>query len=104
MWRRAHYSMQVGVPPTPPAPPPVDFKSDMILAVFQGWCPTGGYRVEITQVGETDEHLTVAVKYREPRGLQGLVTHAVTYPAHLVSVPRSDKPVGFRIVEIDGSQ
>ncbi len=101
MWRQGHYSMQVGVPPTPPSPPPVDFQSEMILAVFQGHCSSGGYGVTISKVGETDEQLTVVVKYREP-GPNESTTQAVTSPFCMVSVPRSDKAVGFRIVEVTG--
>ena len=102
MWRQGHYSMQVGVPPTPPSSPPVDFKSKMILAVFQGHCSSGGYGVTITDVGETNEQLTVVVKYREP-GPNETTTAAETSPFCMVSVPRSEKPVDFRIVEVTGS-
>ena len=103
MWRRAHIPMRLDEQPPPPPAAPVDFKSEMILAAFQGRYPTGGYRIQISEVGETNHQMTVVVKYREP-GPQELVTHAVTYPAHLVRVPKSDKPVGFRIVEVGGSR
>lgn len=98
MWRQGHYSMQVGVSPIPPSPPPVDFKTEMILAAFQGHCSSGGYGVTISEVGETDAQLTVVVKYHEP-GPNEQTTAVETNPFCMVSVPRSDKPVGFRIVE-----
>ena len=101
MWRRSHYATQVGVPPTPPSPPPVDFKSEMILAVFQGHHGSGGYGVVISDVGESDEQLTVMVKYREPRPDEPTIAME-TNPFYMVSAPRSDKPVGFRIVEVSG--
>ena len=103
MWRRAHLPMRVDEQPPPPPAPPVEFKSEMILAVFQGHCSSGGYGVTINAVGESDEQLTVVVKYREP-GPDESTTAAETNPFCMVSVPRSDKPVGFRIVEVNGSR
>ena len=101
MWRRAHLPVRMDEQPTPPTPPPVDFKSEMILAAFQGQCPSGGWGVMISDVGETDEQLTVVVKYREP-GPDENTTAVMTSPFWMVSVPQSDKPVGFRIVEVIG--
>ena len=75
----------------------------MILAVFQGRCSSSGYSVTVSDVGETDQQIAVVVKYREP-GLEELKRPVMTNPYCMVSVPQSDKPVGFRIVEVDGSQ
>ncbi|MCH8851237.1 MAG: protease complex subunit PrcB family protein [Planctomycetes bacterium] len=100
LWRRGHIPLRVGEQPPPPSPPPVDFKSEMILAVFQGRCPSGGYGVTISNVGETDEQLTVVVEYREP-GPDESTTCVMTNPYCMVSLPRSDKVVGFRVVEVE---
>lgn len=85
----------------PPPPPPVAFEKEMIIAVFQGWCPNGGYRIEIKEINETDEGFDVVVKQRRP-GPHEPTTQAITNPSHLVSVPRSDKTVRFRIVRVIG--
>ena len=73
----------------------------MILAVFQGSRGSTGYGVKIIGVSETEEQLTVVVKYRELGPGEGAAA-IMTYPFSMVSVPRSDKAVGFRIVEVSG--
>lgn len=98
LWRRAH-SLQslLDTPPTPPLPP-ADLTKQVIIAVFQGRCPSSGYGITIIEVSETDEQLTVVVEYREP-GPGERVLAVMTDPYCMVSIPHSDKPVGFRIVE-----
>ncbi|MBI2467065.1 MAG: protease complex subunit PrcB family protein [Candidatus Rokubacteria bacterium] len=74
------------------APPPVDFATEMIIAVFAGTRPTTGYDVEITRVVATDGGLRVS--YRERRPPAGtIVSPVLTAPFHIIRLPRADGPV-----------
>ena len=77
------------------AAPTVDFAKEMVVAVFLGTKPTGGYRVEIT--GARREGQSLVIEYAERRPGPGtLVTQALTSPYHIVKLPRHDGPVTFR--------
>lgn len=76
------------------APPPLDFATEMIIAIFAGTRPTTGYDVEITRVVATDGGLRVS--YRERRPPAGsLVNPALTAPFHIIRLPRADGPVAL---------
>jgi len=68
----------------PAAPVPVvDFKREMVVGVFLGTRPTGGYAVEITSLDATRNELTVSYRVDEP-ARDAMVVQALTAPAHLV--------------------
>lgn len=73
--------------------PRVDFASHMVVAVFLGSRPTGGYGVEV--LGTRLDGGTLVVDWREvapnPRDLTAQV---LTAPAHLVQIPV--RPVEIR--------
>ncbi len=71
-----------------------EYEGSLYLLVTYGEQPTGGYRVEITDVVEEDDQLTVYVEYTEP-GEDNIVTQAITYPYDLVKVEPTDLPVTF---------
>jgi len=72
----------------------VDFTNNMVVGIFLGSRPTGGYGVEI--VGAQPEGNTLVVKYKEARPGRGMMTAQVlTSPFHLVAVPKFDGPVRF---------
>lgn len=77
-----------------PAQPDVAFGERMVLAVFAGSKPSGGYRYEITEVTEADAQISVMVLLTKPGNNCG-VTMALTQPYHMVSIPDSDKEVRF---------
>lgn len=66
--------------------PSVDFNERQVIAVFLG--PSGGGdTVEVMSVTPSQSDLVVHATYRTPR--QGcLVPAVITYPFHIVSVPR----------------
>jgi hypothetical protein len=75
-------------------PPPVDFSKNMVLAVFLGSRPSGGYQVQIT--GVRSEGDTLVVEWSESRPGPGQVAAQVmTSPAHIVTVPRHSGDVRF---------
>jgi hypothetical protein len=74
--------------------PEVDFTSNMLVGIFLGSRPTGGYSAEI--VSAQPEGNTLVVKYKETRPGRGMMTAQVlTSPFHLVTVPKFDGPVRF---------
>lgn len=78
--------------------PAVDFNKQMVLAVFLGSRPSGGYMIQITQV--RDEGTGLVVEWMEGRPAPGTSAAAVmTAPSFLAAVPRRDGPVRFEKVE-----
>ena len=68
----------------PAAPVPVvDFKREMVVGVFVGTRPTGGYAVEITSLDATRSQLIVNYRVEEP-GRDAMVVQVLTAPVHLV--------------------
>ena len=80
--------------PSPPVPK-VDFTSYKVVAVFAGEKSTGGYSVEILTVETRNfqtkdlPSLVIVVEYRQPQP-GGLVTEAMTYPYHMIKIPKID--------------
>ncbi len=74
--------------------PEVDFASEMVIAVFMGEKSSGGYDVEIVEILETEDTLEVTISETEP-GDDDMVTMALTYPEHIISLENIDKEVNF---------
>src|SRR5215510_16298514 len=89
LWSR-HMRTQVASPP----PPSVDFSHDMVVALFMGERPTGGYAIEVTRIERTDSGLSVHYRTRQPDPA-AMQAQALTQPFHLVALPRTDGPVTF---------
>jgi hypothetical protein len=82
LWQK-HAS--IGANPTPPTV--IDFDKEIVVGVFLGEKPTGGYETEIIRAEQADD--TLYVYYREISPQPGrLVTQALTQPFHIVRVPR----------------
>jgi PrcB C-terminal len=74
--------------------PAVDFGKQMVLAVFLGSRPSGGFNVQITNVQSFGKDLVV--QWVETRPAPGMSAATVmTSPAHLVTVPQTDGAVRF---------
>ena len=74
--------------------PRVDFDKEMVVGVFLGSRPTGGYAVDIVSVEANRGE--IAVTYREsqpPR--DAILTQALTSPVHLVRIPQHQGAVRF---------
>lgn len=82
-------------PEEKPKPPQIDFDKQMVIAVFQGECPRGGYGIEIKSLTRDDNGLEVLVGETRPRGEMVAIT-LMTYPAHIVKTERYDGEVNFR--------
>lgn len=88
----------------PPLPvPQVDFTRYSVVAVFAGEKPSGGYSVEIlsaeTSGSQTQERSAIAitVQHRQPEA-GDFVTEALTYPYHMIRIPKIDGKVVFKHV------
>ena len=75
-------------------PPTIDFTKEMVVAVFLGERPTGGFRVQILDTRRDGNALIVRYSERRP-GPDSIVTQALTSPFHIVRVQRHEGPVRF---------
>lgn len=66
-----------------PELPYVDFTEEVVIAVFLGDFPTGGYIAEITGIMSDKGHISITVREHHPGENCG-VTMAVTQPYHIV--------------------
>jgi hypothetical protein len=67
----------------------------MVIAIFQGSKPTGGFGIEILRVENSEERLMVF--YREiapPRG--AIVPQLLTQPHHMIKLQRIEGEVIFQ--------
>ncbi len=74
--------------------PPIDFTRSMVIGVFLGYRPTGGYAVEITGIERKDSEAVVTYRERKPQKTD-IVTQMITMPYHLVSLDKVDGEVRF---------
>ena len=81
----------------PDPAPSVDFAREMVVAVFLGTRPTGGYGAEIVATRREADALIVEYAERRPPA-DAIVTQALTAPFHIVRLPKHDGPVRFRRV------
>lgn len=77
--------------------PRVDFDEEMVVGVFMGSRPTGGYTVEIVSLADKDG--TLVVSYRETSPRPGTMTAQVlTFPYHLIATAKRSGDVTFEKV------
>ena len=90
----ALWSRHMGTRTAPPPPPSVDFSRDMVVALFMGERPTGGYAIEVTRIERTDAGLSIRYRATRPDPAD-MHAQALTQPFHLIKLPRIDGPVTF---------
>ncbi|MEK7398156.1 MAG: protease complex subunit PrcB family protein, partial [Candidatus Poribacteria bacterium] len=76
-----------------PRIPAVDFKTEIVIAIFRGEFRTSGYATEITNITEFSDKIVVTVTETDENG--GFVLDVLTYPFHIVKLKRSELPVEF---------
>ncbi len=74
------------------SPPAVDFSSEMVVGVWLGARPTGGYSAIIVQVSSS-----TAVIIEDQPGWTP-VAQVVSYPFHIVRAPRVEGPITYELV------
>jgi uncharacterized membrane protein len=82
-------------------PPPIDFDSQMVIAVFAGHRPTPGFEVEVAGTRREGNALVIMVNEREPpAGI--VVAQVLVSPYHIVSLPRDDGEIRFNTPDPTG--
>ena len=81
---------------TPDELPHVDFTKSMVIAVYMGEKPSGGFDIEISALKESDDAVEVVTKLSIPESGQG-VTQALSQPFHIIKIAKTDKKVTFGI-------
>lgn len=76
------------------ARPAVNFSSRLVVAVFLGTQPTGGFGVRITGARLDRDALSVEYEVRRP-GEDAIVPQVITSPFHIVTLPRHDGAIRF---------
>ena len=94
-WRELEQMQSSPFKPAKPVPT-IDFNQEMIVAVFAGEKPTGGYGIEITAIEQDRARQQLRVRYRETKPPAGaMVTQALTQPYHIVRLKRIELPASF---------
>lgn len=70
--------------------PYINFSSNIIIAVYMGERASGGYRIEITNIGENEEQVRVHIRETSPSPGR-MVTMLITQPYHIVKLNRIPK-------------
>ena len=76
----------------------IDFSEDMVVAVFMGEKPTGGYSIKIQDVLKNKDNLEFLIKVEEP-GPDDMVAQVITSPYHIIKLERFDTEYLFTIVD-----
>jgi hypothetical protein len=74
--------------------PQVDFDREMVVAVFMGSRPTGGYSVQIVSAQEQNGGLVISYHEASPRP-GAITTQVLTFPYHIVAVSKHAGAVSF---------
>ena len=70
---------------------------NVLIGIFGGEKPTGGYSIDVDSVRREGYEIHVNATLRMP-GRDAFVTQAFTYPAKIISVPLEVEPGNYRIV------
>ena len=90
VWRKMH-RLRLSTPELPL----IDFKKEMVIAVFMGERKTGGYEIEIIRVTQKESKIFVEVEEKEPPS-DSVQTMVLTQPYHLIVIPKPSLPVTFQ--------
>lgn len=74
--------------------PQVDLASEMVVGVFAGTKPTGGYAVQIVRAVERDGALVIEYRESSPPA-DAVAAQVLTAPYHLIVLSRYAGPVKF---------
>ncbi|MHA2020705.1 MAG: protease complex subunit PrcB family protein [Candidatus Thorarchaeota archaeon] len=75
--------------------PAVNFSSEVVIAIFQGECQTGGYDTTISRVTQAQNGLNVYIDESHPDPNCG-TTQALTQPYHIVKIQLPLQSGGFQ--------
>jgi len=72
--------------------PSINYKKQMVLALFMGQKSSGGYGISVNHIQESNSIITVFVNERKP---EVMATMAITSPFCFVVMKKSDKKIVF---------
>ncbi len=78
-----------------PLAPAVNFTSRTVLAVFLGMEPNSGYSINITKVTRIGFGIVVDIRMTQ-LGANCGAYEVLTYPSHIVDIPKTELPPMFR--------
>jgi len=82
--------------PSDATPPAVDFSKEMVIAIFLGGRPTGGFSVSVAEISIPESAGGLSVNYEEIKpGRRCIVPMVITYPYQIVRLARNEGTVVF---------
>ncbi len=79
---------------SPEEPPAVDFAKEMVIAVFMGRRPSGGFSVNIKDISASEPAAGLTVHFEEVKPGRGcFATAMITSPYHIVRLARREGTV-----------
>jgi hypothetical protein len=100
VWKRIHSPGPThGPSSTVPPLPEIDFSREMLIVVTSGARPTGGYGIIVDAAYERHDQFEIVVRTISP-GKGCFVTQAVTQPVDIVRLPKTERSVVFREIEV----
>ncbi len=71
--------------------PAIDFERELLVVLHRGFCPTGGYAIDVESVVAEGSRIWVTVKLQDPpRG--AMVLMIITYPRAEFTLAKGDLP------------
>jgi hypothetical protein len=78
--------------------PRVDFRKEMVVAVFLGSQTTAGHGVRIVEVVGSGAELVIRYRVDRPAA-GGVAAQVLTFPYHIVAMPARTGPLRFERAE-----
>lgn len=73
--------------------PKVNFKEEMVIALFIGEKSSGGYAISISKIEDLETEVHAFIKETQP---EGMATMAITQPFYFCKIPRTEKQIVFK--------
>lgn len=97
-WQGAWEKLHSNIVPQP-KPPIIDFSKNVMIVIFSGEKPTGGYSVSVSSIKESSNSLFVFIKESRP-GQNCQVTQAITKPYTIIQTDFFEGEVIFEVKEV----
>ena len=77
--------------------PKIDWKNEMVIALFMGQTNSGGYSISVTEISLlNDKKVEILLKETKPKGV---ATTVICQPFYFCKVQRTDKEIVFKKVD-----
>jgi len=92
-WREV-WDIHAGIKLPPSLPPKIDFNRQMIIAVFAGEYPSGGFEIRIANIEKTENKVLVNIIETKLKR-DHLTTQTLSQPYQIVQIEATDLPIEF---------